>query len=183
MAGGDSAGTAGEHAGRPGQTAEPGGHARPPQAGEPPTKARLGQERDGPYFVRLVQPTSAPVPVSTCPHLRLLQRRVRLGVQAPKSGVRGASTLEGRVGKTFLSCSYLPLPEETLRTDEIPPAGRARMCLLCAVVPRGACCLAVRTCSVSRSTVSTLHNSALASLTPSSQLLGPLAPQPSASAK
>ncbi|XP_066877437.1 acyl-CoA-binding domain-containing protein 4 isoform X8 [Kogia breviceps] len=32
MAGGDSSGTAGEHAGRPGETAEPGEHACPPQA-------------------------------------------------------------------------------------------------------------------------------------------------------
>lgn len=40
MAGGDGSGAAGEHAGRPGETAEPGEHACPPQAGEPCPKAQ-----------------------------------------------------------------------------------------------------------------------------------------------
>ena len=46
MAGGDSSGAAGEHAGRPGETAEPGEHGCPLQAGEPRPKAqgKIGAE-------------------------------------------------------------------------------------------------------------------------------------------
>lgn len=40
VAGGDSSGTARKHAGRPGETAEPGEHVWPPEAGELPPRPR-----------------------------------------------------------------------------------------------------------------------------------------------
>lgn len=46
VAGGDSPRAGGEHAGRPGEAAEPGEHACAPRAGEPPPKlqGKIGAE-------------------------------------------------------------------------------------------------------------------------------------------
>ena len=128
MAGGDSASTAGEHAGCPGETAKPGEYDRPPQAGEllsPKTQGKMGTERRRPLFWALHPATSLTPRLYLPTLLSPPERGVTL-----QQGTRGSEVLPpGRVGRALFSCPYLPWPEETLsrRTNS------NRTCLLFAL--------------------------------------------------